>query len=257
MAQDDDAAAAGSAEKWTGEARTPRDPGAGGAPAAGSAQAEATRREAIAADIAALAAQLGGEAEQLDLIAGSPDLEDLDTLAAAANKVASARRARGRPAGSQNRRNSAVFDYLDAMGHRHPAVTLSLIQTADTMELARALGTPMKDDDGHPYVDGEGRVIIQPADPLKVLAIQAKAAADLVPFDLAKKHHVEQQTRVLHLFMAGKLDAGALPGEARGLSIFGGENLNEINGDAVRIGEGDPHAEPEALQTKGSEPEAT
>jgi len=251
MAHDDDAKAAGAAEKGTGEARTRGSPGE-------SQPADATRRDEIAADIAALAQQLGGEAEQLDLIAGSPDLDDLDTLSAAANKIAGARRARGRPAGSQNRRNSAVFDYLDAMGHRHPAVTLSLIQTADTMELARALGTPMKDDDGHPYVDGQGRVIIQPADPLKVLAIQAKAAADLVPFDMAKKHHIEKQTKLLHFFMAGTLDAGQAAGEARGFSIFGeGEKPNEINGSAVRIGEGDPHEVSEALPRKGSDPETT
>lgn len=250
MAQDRDE----TAEKGTGGARTLREnPGA------------AADRAAPGGDLAASVKQLAAElrdagGDQLDLIEGSPDVLDLDTLATAANQVAAQRRARGRPAGSGNKRNAAIFDYLAALGHRHPAVTLSLIQTADTMALARALGTPMTDDEGHvlaqPLVqdgklvmDGKGEPvmvpIIQPADPVKILAIQQKAAGELLPFDLAKKKELEVKRTDLHLFVAGSLDAGGAAAEAaRGLSIFGSkvlENQPLTEATSVRLEEGQSH----------------
>lgn len=191
--------------------------------------------------LAAELAQAGGD--QLDLLDGSPDLDDLDTLAQAANKVAAQRRARGRPQGSPNRRNAAVFDYLAQLGHRHPAVTLSLIQTADTLQLAAALGSPMMRDgrvvmvpvlgeDGRPIFDeATGEYLkepaIQPADPVKVLEIQRKAAADLLPFDLAKRKELDVKRTSLHMFVAGSLDtSGERAGQAGGgLSIFGGQTI--------------------------------
>src|SRR5690606_5892006 len=94
----------------------------------------------LGAAIARIAAGIGSDGvEQLDLLAGSPDLDAEDGLAAAAEIIAAPRRARGRPAGATNKRNAAVFDYLEALGHRDPAVTLSLIQSADIAALAKHL----------------------------------------------------------------------------------------------------------------------
>lgn len=74
-----------------------------------------------------------------DLLAGSPDLDASDVLAVAAELGSRERRARGRPAGSGNRKNADHIAYLQALGHRDPWTTLSLIQTADHGALCEAL----------------------------------------------------------------------------------------------------------------------
>jgi len=213
-------------ENGPSEARTP---GGSGDPGGSSWP----RGEALAASVARLAGALEQEGEQLDLIAGSPDLDDVDTLAMAANQVAGQRRARGRPAGSRNRRNGDVFDYLQQLGHRDPLVTLSMIQTADTLALAQALASPVLDDTGAPRRRPDGTPIMVPADPLKVLAIQAKAAADLAQYGYAKQKELNVNVRKLHLMVAGDLGGHVVEGSG-GLSIFGDEKANEINGASVR-----------------------
>lgn len=209
-------------EKGLMEARTRGAPGI----SAGSAWPTGA---SIADSVARLARALDQEAEQLDLIAGSPDLDDYDTLSRAANKVAAGRRARGRPAGSRNRRNSDVFDYLQQLGHRDPLVTLSMIQTADPMTLAAALGSP-KVVDGRIVRNDDGTVATVPADPVKVLAIIEKAAADLAQYGYAKQKELNVNVRKLHVMVAGDLSAQAV-GQSGVLSIHGAENVNEINGD--------------------------
>ena len=166
------------AENGQEGAHTPRAPGGAAAAAPGAAA-----QEQPAADL------FGVEAEAM--IAGSPDVSATDMLSVAAELVARERRGRGRPAGSPHRRNGEMFRYLESLGHRHPAVTLSMIQNADTRTLARLLGTVAVNDDGVVQLDGDGRPVIVPADPLDVLKVQAKAAADLLPFDLAKKVHID------------------------------------------------------------------
>ena len=109
-------------------------------------------------------------ADLLDLIEGSPDLLPIGGLAEAAEHHAAQRRGRGRPKGSANRRNTSLFDYLEALGHRDPAVTLSMWQTADTKALAIALGLGVSD-----------KTL------LAVAALQVKAAAELLPYKYAKK----------------------------------------------------------------------
>lgn len=142
------------------------------------------------ADLAGDPAGSGAEAatngrDLADLIAGSPDIEAQDLLAVAAELAAAPRRGRGRPAGSPNRKNKEMIDYLAALGHRDPWVTLSMIQSADTMQLARALATAltykgkiMRDEDGNPILE---------IAPVQVLGIQ-KAAAEA----LMKYHHAAQ-----------------------------------------------------------------
>ncbi|TCQ82604.1 hypothetical protein EDF68_101995 [Ochrobactrum sp. BH3] len=175
-------------------------------------------RDDIAQAVAALRNEIDGDdAEQLDLIDGSPDLENLDVLSLSANLVAKQRRERGRPKGSANKRNTQVFDYLEALGHRDPAVTLSMIQSANTTTLAALLR----------------------CDPIDVLKVQVKAAADLMPFKYAKKPlAVEVDKRNLHIFMAGNLGAVAPTSEGSNtLNMFGGnivDNQPLSETDAVR-----------------------
>lgn len=191
------------------------------------------------------AADLGGR-DPADLLSGSPDLDANDVLALAAELVAAPRRARGRPAGAANRKNGEMIAYLAALGHRDPWVTLSLIQTADTAQLADMLGAPLIVE-GVARLDREGKVIMVPADRDKVLALQMRAAEAIMPYHHGKKPQ--------------QLDLGDLAGSKRPVMVIGemnvtqigeatfmsagippeAEKLNEINGSFVRNGEGIPH----------------
>lgn len=181
------------------------------------------------------APQLGG-GDPLDLLAGSPDLAATDVLAVAAELVAAPRRERGRPAGALNRKNADMIAYLQALGHRDPWVTLSLIQSADTMELAGMLGSPLLNENGR-AIERDGKIVMNPADPLKVLEIQRKAAEGLMNYHHSKK---PQQLDLLPpgdkrpLMVIGEMNV-AIIGDSGFMSA--GEpprKVNEINGEAVR-----------------------
>lgn len=160
----------------------------------------------------------GGDQEPPDVldVAGLPDALSLDVLGAAAELVAKERRGRGRPAGSGNRRNDDMMRYLQNLGHRDPAVTLSMIQTADTKDLARTLC----------------------ADPIDVLKVQEKAASRLMEYFYAKKPQqleLPRGDRVPVMVIGGDVNvtvgaqggfetAGVLPEEFQQL----------IDGEAVR-----------------------
>lgn len=166
-------------------------------------------------DIATAVAALGnmiesGDADQADLLLGSPDLDNIDAISMAANLSARPRRERGRPKGASNLRNTKVFDYLEALGHRDPAVTLSMIQSANTTALAAVLG----------------------CDPIDVLKVQAKAASDLMPFKYAKRPLAVDVTKTeRHIFYAASLaDHPTIEGDT-GLSIFGGQVVEDIEGN--------------------------
>ncbi len=191
------------ADQGLGEARTRAAP-------ENSAAALPPRSE-IDQAVAALGAQLAADdAGQLDLLAGSPDLHPLDALERAAETTAAERRARGRPKGAANRRNTAVFEYLEALGHRDPAVTLSALQSADTLALAQHLG------------------VDTPKGRLELLKIQRAAAAELMPYKYAKKPTaITVDKRELHLFVAGDLGGHAEIGDG---TLFGGGQMQEIQG---------------------------
>lgn len=145
-------------EKGMSEAHTHRDPGG---EAAGE---DLGKPDPVADAVAAIAGELdaaGGD--QLDLLpADTVPVGGMEEIAKTGHDQ---RRARGRPRGASNRRNSEVFDYLEALGHRDPAQTLSLIQSMDTRDLAAYLACK----------------------PKEALAIQRQAAADLMPYKYAKK----------------------------------------------------------------------
>lgn len=270
MADDAESRDEGLLEARTGAApgENPAGPTPGAAAPAESGGALPTRAE-IAASVAGLAAALGGDpVEQLDLLSGSPDLDDADPLARAADHVAAPRRGRGRPQGAANKRNDAVFDYLAALGHRDPAVTLSLIQTADTAKLAEALGRPCTDSDGDilltPILDRSGvpmrddagellmRPVITPADPVKILAIQEKAASRLMDFKYARKpQQLDVRKQEMHVFLAGSLGSEHRPADG---TLFGGkivENQPLGDGASVRHQDGESHDTGQAIESAG------
>lgn len=179
------------------------------------------RDDVLAASVQAIAAHLEEpDGDQLDLLTGSPDLDDESTgLARIANKAASGRRGRGRPQGSSNKRNTAVFDYLEQLGHRDPAVTLSMLQSADTVELAQALG------------------LDSPKGRQAVLAIQRQAAADLMPYKYAKRPTVVELPgggRVQPVMVIGEFNVSTGSGDVV-MSVDGGaKKPNENKGRSVR-----------------------
>lgn len=159
-------------------------------------------RDALDRDVLAIAEALRAQpdADQLDLLDGSPDLGDQGLLAQSAAKSLSERRGRGRPKGSPNRRNADVFAYLEQLGHRNPAVTLSLIQSMEPDDLARALVCERLD---------AARLIVQ-------------AANALMPYGFAKKPTaVEVRAQHLHVFMAGDLGGDEADEDGGTMTIFG------------------------------------
>ena len=193
------------------EARTRADPPEN-QPSAGASAPSSAAIEAGAA--------LPG-ADPLDLVAGLPDGEGDDVLALAAEKVAAPARARGRPAGSVNRKNGDMIRYLAARGHRDPMVTLSMIQSADFGALCKMVGAT------------------NAKQKTAVLGIIRGAAADLMPY-----HHSRKPQQL-------ELPEGG--GSMRPVMVFGDINVttqsdadfwslgsekpNEINGEFVRDAE--------------------
>lgn len=176
-----------------------------------------------AIDAAAGAAEADEGADPADLLDGSPDLGSTDLLTRAADTVAGPRRARGRPAGSANRRNMDMVAYLAALGHRDPMVTLSLIQTADTRALAKSIGcdTP------------KGR--------LAVAQMQRQAATDMLPYFYAKKPQqldLGDGNGMRPVMVVGEMTVNQrVEGSVIGLGNLAPvriEKANEINGEIVR-----------------------
>lgn len=179
-------------------------------------------------------------ADPLDLLDGSPDLDASDLLAMAAEPVLSQRRVRGRPQGALNRKNADMIAYLKALGHRDPWVTLSTIQSADTMRLALALRSPVMKN-GKQVVSKAGTPLFNMPDPSDVLALQMRAADALMPYHHAKK---PQQLDLGDLgatrpvMVIGEMNVGIASdfgfmsaGTAPGADIQGNQGLSE--GDSV------------------------
>lgn len=187
-----------------------------------------------------------GGADPAELVDGLP-IEGDDVLAMAAELVAGPRRARGRPAGSGNRKNGDMIAYLAAKGHRDPWLTLSMIQTADTLKLAEMLGKDMVDDDGRPVYRVDGTKVKIAADPMAVMAIQRQAAKDLMDYHHAKKPvQLELPPGVARPIMVlGDMNV-AVAGDLSALAGYRPEpkKPNEINGESVRHEGALPHEKP-------------
>lgn len=260
MAENDDQ----TPEEGLEGAHSRADPGSDRRAPAGTRNSPGDRgaADSLAASVAAIAEQLTRpDGDQLDLLSGSPDLDDQSTgLAKIANIAASERRGRGRPAGSPNKRNTQVFDLLEQLGHRDPIVTLSLIQTADTMAIAKELGSPVFNDKGKlimsPKLDADGKLIrddageiilfpvYEPADPIKILAIQRQAAADLTPYKYAKRPttiEVQDGEGKRPFVAIGELNVTQINNGDGVMALDGAKKPNEIKDSSVRQQDGKSH----------------
>lgn len=191
------------------------------------APAAATAARDDADPVAAVLAQIAPDPVLPGLV--DDDAEPADMLGRVAEQVNAQRRARGRPEGSANKRNAEIFDYLEARGFKQPERFLAEIVTADPRALAAALSGPNVKPEHVPFDKA-----------LEVMRLQAKAAADLLPYKLAKRQElkVEHTGKHVHLMVAGRLTApGQGPATAFSLTCDGGENANEINAAPEPLGQ--------------------
>jgi hypothetical protein len=162
-----------------------------------------------AADLATLLAAMAPQATLPGVIEYQAD--DTDVLGRAAETLNARRRARGRPEGSANKRNTEVFDYLEARGFKAPELRLMEIISADPRELAAALsgiGTMPE----HVAFDKV----------MEVLRLQMKAAEALMPFKFAKRQelNVNHSGGQVHVFMPGRIAEG-FEGATKAFSLTG------------------------------------
>jgi hypothetical protein len=154
-----------------------------------------------------------------------PAGDALDVVGRVAESVNAQRRGRGRPAGSANRRNDEMFDYLEARGFKMPEVRLMELISADPRALAAAMsGTAAKPEN-------------MPFDKImEVLRLQVKAAEVMMPYKFAKKQElkVEHSGGQVHIMVAGAMSK---PGDGTGGKAFdltgGAVEITENSGDAA------------------------
>lgn len=125
-----------------------------------------------------------------------------------ANIRDTAKRARGRPPGSQNKRSTDLANYLLSMGYRDPAVNLADLANADPLALALELsGLPPRDDLApHEYLGAaiqDGLLSRGAASDLieKAQALSKSANAELMPYFHAKRPQAIQVDKTLRGFM--------------------------------------------------------
>lgn len=156
-------------KKGPSGAHTARDPE--NAPRGVASDAGALRavtKDDLAASISAIGDELdAASGEQFDLL--DADLNPVGDLEKIAEINAVKRRRPGRPKGATNRKNDDLFAYFETLGYRDPVHTLMAIQSADTLELAKAM-----------KISGAKQV-------LGLLKVQVGAASRLMDFRLAKK----------------------------------------------------------------------
>lgn len=161
--------------------------------------------EAAMAGLAERLASAQPEAEQPSLLF-DPD-EPMALFAGPVRHVAekrdAAKRARGRPAGSQNRRSDDLRNYLLSMGYRDPALILADIANADPLDLAAELSTPYRPEKG-PHA---GQLVENSITPDVALKLIKDAAAELMPYFHAKR---PQEANVNHR-MLGVMFVGEMP----------------------------------------------
>lgn len=182
------------------------------------------------------APQLAG-GDPLDLLSGSPELDPQDVLELVAEISAAPRRARGRPEGAANRKNGDMVRLLAARGHRDPWVTLSLIQSADFLQLCKLVGA----------TTAKLR--------LAVLGVQRAAAADIMPYHHGKRPQqldLKLPGNQRPLIMFGDLNVAVVDPDgfmSAGEMPPGGseENQGLIEGEAVRMLDESPHNTANAL----------
>jgi hypothetical protein len=168
-----------------------------------------------------LAARIGqdeAEPEQPSLLLADPD--DASSLFAGpvrhvANAIANDKRARGRPAGSQNRRSKDLANYLLSKGYRDPALNLADLANADPLGLAvEMLALPQPD--GYSPQEVLAAAIQQGMigrDELGKLAEKAtklvvSANSELMPYFHAKRpQEIHVESKQLGIMIVGEMRA--------------------------------------------------
>jgi hypothetical protein len=154
-----------------------------------AAKVGATRAMAEAA-MSGLAGQLAAdqpEEDQPSLLLADPEGE-FSLFGGPVRHVAKirddAKRARGRPKGSQNRRSADLANYLLSMGYRDPALNLADIANATPADLAAELG----------------------CDALEAFDRMVKANVELMRyFHAAKPQEIAVTTRTMGIMMIGEM----------------------------------------------------
>lgn len=200
------------------EAHTPPEISAERAAKVGSA---AALTETVMADLAQTVAGEREEPDQPSLLLADPD-GDHCLFGGPVKHVASimdtAKRARGRPKGSQNRRSADLANYLLTMGYRDPALNLADLANASPVALAVELACLPAVPNATPELLMEAALKAGLLDRDQVVKIMSKAYdmiedanSELMPYFHAKKPqevHVSKQ-------VMGVMVIGEMPTERR------------------------------------------
>ncbi|MDP9560513.1 UNVERIFIED_ORG: hypothetical protein J2740_001702 [Rhizobium nepotum] len=169
--------------------------------------------------MAGLAQSLAGEREepeQQSLLLADPDGEHClfgGPVKHVASIMDAAKRARGRPKGSQNRRSTDLANYLLSMGYRDPALNLADLANASPAALAVELACLPAVPDATPELLIEAALKAGVMDRDQVVKVMSKAYemiedanSELMPFFHAKKpQQVEVKTQALGVMLIGEM----------------------------------------------------
>jgi hypothetical protein len=212
----------------------------------GHSEARTPAAQDFSADLGQLLDLLAPQAPIPGLLEEKPDA--IGTLGRAAEHLNAQRRARGRPAGSSNRRNDETFDYLERLGFKMPERMLAEIISADPIQLAATITAACTY--GPPGPPPAQLV-------MAILAEQRKAAADLMPYKFAKKQElkVEHTGGQVHVMMAGPLTR---PGDspATAFDLTGGADAQTVEYQDVSLSPG-PSVASEAVAPIAQDVEQT
>lgn len=193
------------------EAHTPPEISAERAAKVGSTAALA---ENVMADLAHALAGGQEEPEQQSLLLDEMDEQQslfAGPVAHVASTIDDARRARGRPKGSQNKASREFAATLMRMGYRHPGLNLAALANADPLKLAAELSSPYRVQNG----SRAGELVESSMTPGDAMALIMKANAELLPYFESKQATKLDVTEKVMGFMV----IGDMPSEQKQASI--------------------------------------
>jgi hypothetical protein len=172
-----------------------------------AAKVGATRALAEAA-MAGLADRLGSdeaEPDQPSLLLADPDGE-FCLFGGPVRHVAdirdTAKRARGRPKGSQNKRSADLANYLLKMGYRDPALNLADLANANPHDLAAELSEPYRPKSG----EHKGQLVEGSVTPGEALELIMKANVELMAYFHAKRPQaIEVNSQMMGVMVIGEM----------------------------------------------------
>lgn len=200
-------------------AHTPPENFSGGDPERAAKVGSVTALAEVAmADLAQTLAGGQAEPEQQSLLLDEMDEQQslfAGPVAHVASTISDARRARGRPKGSQNKASREFAATLMRMGYRHPGLNLAALANADPVELAAELSQPYKPKKG-PHA---GELVEASCSPADALALIMKANAELLPyFESKQATKVEIEEKQLGVMIIGQMPTER-PAEGAALNL--------------------------------------